>query len=57
MYVKPTPDRLIRDPVKGTFLPESGEEVPNDVFWQRRITDGDVVIVETPKPTKGDDAK
>ncbi|MBK0004378.1 DUF2635 domain-containing protein [Erwinia sp. S38] len=42
MFVKPTPGRAVRDPVKGTFLPESGEQVPDNIFWGRRLKDGDV---------------
>ncbi|HFV9182098.1 TPA: DUF2635 domain-containing protein, partial [Yersinia enterocolitica] len=40
-----------RDPVKGTFLPESGAEVPDNSFWRRRLNDGDVVR-EQPKEAK-----
>ncbi|CNH94712.1 DUF2635 domain-containing protein [Yersinia pekkanenii] len=43
MFVKPMAGRAVRDPVKGTFLPESGTEVPDNAFWHRRIQDGDVV--------------
>ncbi|HDL7340817.1 DUF2635 domain-containing protein [Yersinia enterocolitica] len=43
MFVKPTAGRAVRDPVKGTLLPESGSEVPDNAFWYRRIQDGDVV--------------
>lgn len=42
MFVKPAPGRIVRDPVKGTFLPESGEQVPDNIFWGRRLKDGDV---------------
>ncbi|MBK5075091.1 DUF2635 domain-containing protein [Budviciaceae bacterium CWB-B4] len=42
MFVKPNAGRLVRDPVKGTFLPETGEEVPDNSFWRRRLKDGDV---------------
>ncbi|WP_145521163.1 DUF2635 domain-containing protein [Yersinia mollaretii] len=45
MFVKPTAGRSVRDPVKGTLLPEFGAEVPNSPFWHRRIHDGDVVQV------------
>ncbi|CFR03610.1 DUF2635 domain-containing protein [Yersinia kristensenii] len=45
MFVKPTAGRAVRDPVKGTFLPESGTEVPDNSFWHRRIQDGDVVQI------------
>ncbi|MFZ1871726.1 MAG: DUF2635 domain-containing protein [Chania sp.] len=42
MFVKPKLGRAVRDPVRGTFLPEFGAEVPNDIFWNRRLQDGDV---------------
>lgn len=45
MFVKPMAGRAVRDPVKGTFLPESGAEVPDNAFWHRRLQDGDVVQV------------
>ncbi|MGP0906907.1 DUF2635 domain-containing protein [Serratia sp. CY76391] len=49
MFVKPVPGRLVRDPVKGTLLPENGAEVPDDAyFWRNRLRDGDVVKVEQP---------
>lgn len=47
MFVKPVPGRLVRDPVKGTLLPENGAEVPDDAyFWRNRLRDGDVEKVE-----------
>ena len=51
MHVKPVAGRTVRDPVKGTFLPESGAEVPDNSFWRRRLNDGDVVR-EQPKEDK-----
>jgi hypothetical protein len=42
MYVKPKLGRSARDPVRGTFLPEPDAEVPNDIFWDRGLQDGDV---------------
>ncbi|MGO4743080.1 DUF2635 domain-containing protein [Serratia quinivorans] len=56
MFVKPVPGRIVRDPVKGTFLPESGEQVPDDIFWGRRLKDGDVEKFDpnaTAKPAAG----
>ncbi|TDB43327.1 DUF2635 domain-containing protein [Photorhabdus luminescens] len=44
MFVKPVVGRRVRDPVKGVFLPESGAEVPNNIFWHRRLKDGDVEV-------------
>lgn len=43
MFVKPNNGLSVRDPVKGTPLPEKGAEVPDNTFWQRRLRDGDVV--------------
>ncbi len=49
MFVKPVAGRLVRCPVRGEFLPESGAEVPDTLFWHRRLRDGDVVepVAET----------
>ncbi|MNN22057.1 hypothetical protein D3C81_1354000 [compost metagenome] len=47
IYVKPAPGRLCPMPEKGgQLLPEAGDKVPRDAYWQRRISDGDVVRVE-----------
>lgn len=46
MLVKPADGRLVRCPVRGTVLPESGEDVPENTFWTRRLRDGDVVRVK-----------
>lgn len=43
MFVKPNKGLSVRDPVKGTPLPDGGAEVPDNTFWQRRLRDGDVV--------------
>jgi len=56
MFVKPAPGRVVRDPVKGTFLPENGEQVPDNIFWGRRLKDGDVETFDpcaTVKPAAG----
>lgn len=42
MKIKPTTGRAVRDPVKGTLLPEEGADVENSPFWRRRLRDGDV---------------
>lgn len=57
MFVKPAPGRVVRDPVKGTFLPESGAEVPDDIFWRRRLKDGDVVKPIPDATTKSNTGK
>ncbi|CCP02968.1 Mu-like prophage FluMu protein [Erwinia amylovora Ea644] len=50
MFVKPVPGRIVRDPVKGTPLPASGENVPDSAFWHRRLKDGDVVQAKEEQP-------
>lgn len=44
MFVKPNAGCAVRDPVKGTLLPDAGAEVPDTSFWRRRLRDGDVSI-------------
>ncbi|EML0364359.1 DUF2635 domain-containing protein [Providencia rettgeri] len=44
MYVKPIKGRSVRCPVKGSLLPETGQEVPNNVYWRARLNDGDVEL-------------
>ena len=46
MFVKPKNGLSVRCPVKGLPLPAAGAEVPDNIFWRRRITDGDVEVVE-----------
>ncbi|MEG0280285.1 MAG: DUF2635 domain-containing protein [Morganella sp. (in: enterobacteria)] len=49
MFVKPVTGRSVRCPVKGEFLPESGQDVPDNVFWRARLQQGDVVPVNPQK--------
>ncbi len=49
MFVKPSSGRQVPDPEKGGFLPSEGRLVEANVYWLRRIEDGDVVEFE-PKP-------
>jgi hypothetical protein len=50
MFVKPAPGRTVRDPHSKALLPDEGREVNDgDLFWVRRVRDGDV-IVEQPSP-------
>lgn len=45
MLVVPVAGRSVRDPVTLALLPPEGREVSdNDVFWKRRIRDGDVTV-------------
>ncbi|NIG74035.1 DUF2635 domain-containing protein [Klebsiella sp. Ap-873] len=46
MFVKPKDGVSVRDPVKGSPLPQYGAEVPDNTFWRRRLSDGDVSIVK-----------
>ena len=47
MKVKPAPGRAVRDPQQNyRLMPEQGGEVPDNAFWQRRLRDGDVVLIE-----------
>lgn len=45
MFVKPNNGLSVRCPVKGSPLPENGADVPDNIFWRRRLSDGDVVLV------------
>jgi len=51
MFVKPKDGLSVRDPVKGSPLPAEGAEVPDTIFWRRRVRDGDVSITEKPVTT------
>lgn len=45
MRVKPAPGRTVRDPRSMIVLSDEGREVPDhDVYWQRRVRDGDVIV-------------
>ncbi|BAO88918.1 DUF2635 domain-containing protein [Caballeronia cordobensis] len=45
MRIKPVSGRQVPDPEKGGYLPEEGREVEPNVYWLRRVEDGDVVEV------------
>ncbi|EON14817.1 DUF2635 domain-containing protein [Pandoraea sp. SD6-2] len=52
MFIKPAPGIKLRDPETKQFVPESGQEVGEfDLYWVRRINDGDAIRVseETPE--------
>jgi len=47
MFVKPAPGVKVRDPHSRLHIPETGLEVPDtDIYWARRLADGDVVEVK-----------
>ena len=52
MFVKPSEGLSIRDPDLLDLLPDEGREVPESDYWNRRVRDGDVVIVDATKATK-----
>ncbi len=44
MFVKPADGLKVRDPIKKDHLPPEGREVDEgDIYWARRLRDGDVV--------------
>lgn len=48
MFVKPAPGLSIRDPELLDLLPAEGREVSDDnMYWQRRVRDRDVVLVKS----------
>lgn len=52
MRVYPTPGLVVRDPVLRDALPAEGRDVADDdLYWVRRIQDGDVTL--TPPATGG----
>lgn len=53
LTLKPSPGLIVRDPKTGEPLPETGRDVPDNGYWQRRLRDGDVQLVTAPdKPNK-----
>lgn len=47
MRVKPVdPNAVIRDPHTMRPLPAEGGEVPDNVFWHRRLVAGEVVRID-----------
>jgi hypothetical protein len=54
--VKPAPGRRVRLH-DGRLLPQTGWDVEDDVVWQRRLRDGDVVIDGAPAALLDDAAE
>ena len=52
VMLKPAAGKLVRDPVTRKHLAEEGELKPKNTYWRRRLRDGDVVEVSTPKTAK-----
>lgn len=64
MHVKPNPqsvasnpDFKVRDPITKAWLPDEGSVVDDSGYWQRRVAQGDVVLVEPPRAQKMTSAK
>ncbi len=51
MFVKPAPDRKVRDPITKRHIPADGVEVPESAYWVRRVASGDV-LVQIPEQTE-----
>lgn len=48
MFVKPKSGLKVRDPETKGFLPEEGAEVPDSLYWTRRLRDKSVVVATPP---------
>jgi hypothetical protein len=47
--IKPAPGKKIRNPANNmSYLDPNGEPVRWDVFWQRRLNEGDIVVDDLP---------
>jgi len=59
MRVKPKAGMIVRRPAPPyTPVPEKGADVPRTAYWNRRVKDGDLIVVKeekrkpsTPKPS------
>jgi hypothetical protein len=53
MIVKPAPGIKLRDPVTKEFISDEGHKVDDfDLYWIRRINDGDAILVDGAAPAK-----
>ncbi|WP_166359286.1 DUF2635 domain-containing protein [Pseudomonas akapageensis] len=52
--VVPAPGRAVPDPETGDLLPVEGREVIDNVWWRRRLDDGDITIQAVKAPKKGE---
>jgi|GEM_PF-2000021 len=51
MRVRPaTKGHIIRDPHTKRQLPDEGGEVPDTIYWQRKLARGEVVPVDGDEP-------
>jgi len=54
MFVKNAEGKRIPDPDRGGYLPDEGREVPETLYWIRRVNEGDVVVTD---PAEGKEKK
>lgn len=47
--VKPAKGFVVPDPVSLRIVPEEGAVVPWNAYWQRRVLEGSLVVVEQKK--------
>lgn len=47
--IKPAEGLIIRDPKNMKLVPSEGIEVEINSFWQRRLNDGDMLLVQEKK--------
>jgi hypothetical protein len=58
LFLKPAPGRVVRRPAPdGRPLDAGGAFVPDDVYWRRRIADGDAVAAKPPAAPKSQKAE
>ena len=55
--VVPAKGRAVPDPDTGELLPAEGREVPDDIYWRRRVNDGDVNVKDEDATAKSPSAK
>lgn len=58
-FIRPKPGLIVRDPAhpQAAPLPDEGKAVAWDIYWQRRLNDGDIEVGDAPAASakaKGD---
>ena len=52
ILIKAQPGRRVKDPLSLQLLAADGELKPDNVFWRRRLNDGDVVEIKAAPKAK-----
>lgn len=52
MFIRPKTGIKIRDPLTKLLIPEEGCQVVEDIYWHRRVRDGDAEIIQAPVVSK-----